>query len=614
MKKAALFVFVAVLLAISLPAFAQEFPDVPPDHWAYDAVQELVNAGIIQGYPDGTYGGKRAMSRYEFAEAVAKAIPAIEERIKAGLGEGGVGAQGPKGDVGPQGPPGVGAEQLAALQKLVDEFRDELAALGVDVEALRRDVAALNERVTALEEEVARVRFTGEANFIARGEVQNTNNIVFDKDARILSVGAGIADRDNPLRNSKFLTDLEFGMKARVSSDASVNALIAAGNYFQDFAFADRFGTKSTELDDFTVWNLYLDGAMKLGPLGAAQVVVGRYPFQLTPLTMKFVDPDSYTYIPKMDSGDFVLDGGRASFNFGRVGLTAFAGKAQPIADLISPDLMMPGFSFSGTEIAQVAGARAVIGTGFLGNIGLTYYQAGTNPPAGRSTVTGADINTSFGSIGLAGEWAQTEPNDALLAAFPGSDDDNTAWMAKLNFNLGSLAVGAGFSTVETNYAAPGYWMRLATLVNPVNVKGPMANLSYALGSKITLTAEGQFLEPDDDAALISARTSIDQGRVLNMGGAAVDKITYWRAGLKYALTSSNSVDLGWEQVTVEPTAAGSPEDTEERLISLGLGHSFNPNASLKLLYQIINFELGDIGSATDFRGGVATAQFQLKY
>ena len=54
MKKAA---FMLLLLVISIPAFAQEFPDVPADHWAYQAVQELVNAGIIQGYPDGTYGG-----------------------------------------------------------------------------------------------------------------------------------------------------------------------------------------------------------------------------------------------------------------------------------------------------------------------------------------------------------------------------------------------------------------------------------------------------------------------------------------------------------------------------------------------------------------------------
>ena len=613
MKKAVLFAVVAVLLAICLPAFAQEFPDTPPDHWAYDAVQELANAGIIIGYPDGTYGGKRAMSRYEFAEAVARLIPWIEEKINA-MSAGGPGGVGPAGPPGPAGAPGVGAEELAAIRKLIDEFRDELAALGVDVEALRRDVAALNERVTALEAEVARVRFTGEANFIGRGEVANTTGVdVFDRDTRILSAGTVTPeDRKNLLANSAFFTDLDFGMKARVSENSSVNALINAGDYL-----TAQLGT----VDDFTLWNLNFDGAVKLGPLGAAQIVVGRYPFQLTPLTLKFVDPDSYTNVTKLDSGDFVLDGGRVSLNFGKLALTGFAGKAQPIADLISPDFMTPGVE---TEISQVGGARAVIGIGSMGNIGLTYYQAGASvvPAWGRETVTGADINTTFGSLGLSAEWAQSEPDDTLTgiinaaapASYPDAQENNTAWMAKLKFNLGALAIGAGYSTIEVNYSAPGYWSRLGSLVNLTNVRGPSANLSYALGSKLTLTAEGQFLDPSKDSAPVDARTSIDQGRFININAGDLDKITYWKAGLKYALTSSNSVDLGWEQVSLEPTTAGGAVDTKEQFISLGLGHSFNPNSSLKLLYQIIQFEAGDIAGGSDFRGGVATAQFQLKY
>ncbi|MHB1456581.1 MAG: S-layer homology domain-containing protein, partial [Armatimonadota bacterium] len=63
MKKTMIMVIMIMVLAISLPVFAQEFPDVPTDHWAYPAVQQLAEAGIIQGYPDGTFGGKRAMTR-----------------------------------------------------------------------------------------------------------------------------------------------------------------------------------------------------------------------------------------------------------------------------------------------------------------------------------------------------------------------------------------------------------------------------------------------------------------------------------------------------------------------------------------------------------------------
>jgi len=600
MKKAAL--VITVLLAISLPVFAQEFPDVPPDHWAYDAVQELVDAGVIQGYPDGTFGGKRAMSRYEFAEALAKAIPAIQEMIAAGMPGGVPGPAGPAGAAGPVGPPGAGAEEVAAIRKLVDEFRDELAALGVDVEALRRDVAALNERVTALEEEVARVRFTGEANLIATGEVLNTG-AAFDVDSRPLAAGAAAGQENNPLANSSVFTDLQFGMKAKVSEDASLNALIAAGDYLK-FALADQ------ALADFVLWNLNMDGAVKLGPLGAAQVCVGRFPFQLTPLTLKFVDPDSYANVTKLDSGDYVLDGGTASFNLGKVALTAFAAKANPISDLISPDITGPTTDL---EVSQIAGARAVIGTGLVGNLGLTYAQAATSP--GRGEVFGADINTNIGSVGIAAEYAQSEPNGALNTSLGGGfDEDNTAWNAALSYQTGNLALKGGFSTIEKNFSTAGYWSRIGRAVNLTNVKGPSASLTYALSPRISLSAEGQFLEPDDNAFTVSGRTAINQGRVVS---ASVDKVTAWKAGIKYGLTAANSVDLGWEQVKWEPTTAGN--STEERYISIGIGHSFNPNASLKLLYQIVEYEAGGPTPYTtqatpDYRGGRAEAQFQLKY
>lgn len=50
------------------------FADVPAEHWAYQAVDTLQKAGIIVGYPDATYGGKRALSRYEFSVALARLL------------------------------------------------------------------------------------------------------------------------------------------------------------------------------------------------------------------------------------------------------------------------------------------------------------------------------------------------------------------------------------------------------------------------------------------------------------------------------------------------------------------------------------------------------------
>ena len=60
------------------------FPDIPANHWAYEYIAKLAGNGIIEGYPDGNFGGDRLMTRYEFASMLYRAIEngaALEERI-----------------------------------------------------------------------------------------------------------------------------------------------------------------------------------------------------------------------------------------------------------------------------------------------------------------------------------------------------------------------------------------------------------------------------------------------------------------------------------------------------------------------------------------------------
>ncbi len=220
----------------------------------------------------------------------------------------------------------------------------------------------------------------------------------------------------------------------------------------------------------------------------------------------------------------------------------------------------------------------------------------------------GADVNANIGSVGLAAEYAQSEPNAALLVLYPGTDNDNTAWNAELTWQTGNLALTGGWTQVEANYHAPGYWNRLSTVVNPVNVEGATASLTYALSSRINIKAEGQFLEPADTANVVNFRTSTVQGPVFAIAGNLIDKINYLKAGISYALSSASTLDLEWEEAKWEPVAG---TDIKDRYVTLGLGHALSPNASLKLLYQITEFELSPTTTA---RGGVATAQFQAKY
>ena len=74
MKKS-LVLAMAMALGVTASAYAANpFSDVPAGHWAYDSVNKLAAAGIVDGYGNGTFGGDRLMTRYEMAQIVAKAM------------------------------------------------------------------------------------------------------------------------------------------------------------------------------------------------------------------------------------------------------------------------------------------------------------------------------------------------------------------------------------------------------------------------------------------------------------------------------------------------------------------------------------------------------------
>ncbi|AFZ17291.1 iron uptake porin [Allocoleopsis franciscana] len=105
-----------------------QLSDVRPTDWAYEALRSLVERyGCIAGYPDGTFRGNRAMTRYEFAAGLNACLQQIERIIGGGGNEFATKAD------------------LETLQRLVDEFRTELTALGGRVDQLEGRVAFLED-------------------------------------------------------------------------------------------------------------------------------------------------------------------------------------------------------------------------------------------------------------------------------------------------------------------------------------------------------------------------------------------------------------------------------------------------------------------------------------
>ena len=116
MKKS-LVLAMAMALGVTASAYAANpFSDVPAGHWAYDSINKLAAAGVIEGYGDTTFGGDKLMTRYEMAQIVAKAMAK-----------------------------GTNVDKLAA------EFADELDNLGV--------------RVANLEKKADNVKVTGELRY-----------------------------------------------------------------------------------------------------------------------------------------------------------------------------------------------------------------------------------------------------------------------------------------------------------------------------------------------------------------------------------------------------------------------------------------------------------------
>ena len=103
-----------------------QLSDVRPTDWAFTSLQSLVERyGCIAGFPDRTYRGKQALSRYEFAAGLNACLDKVNEIISAGLAD------------------KVSKEDLATLQKLQEEFAAELATLRGRVDALDAKVAKL---------------------------------------------------------------------------------------------------------------------------------------------------------------------------------------------------------------------------------------------------------------------------------------------------------------------------------------------------------------------------------------------------------------------------------------------------------------------------------------
>ncbi|MGQ9525763.1 MAG: S-layer homology domain-containing protein [Armatimonadota bacterium] len=678
MKKAALLLAAMLLFALAVPAMAQRmFEDVPTDHWAYQAVSSLQERGVVIGYPDGTFSGKRAMTRYEFAVATARLLDWVNSqldsriqeavsRVTPGIDEGRareIAREVAREEAGKVRDAAVSAardaaqeavgsalanvptkEDLERVRRLAEEFRDELATLGADVQRIQDDLRNLKNRVSAIEEKFEKVKVSGEGTAIWRGaharKVAGVRKPISDLDSRTdLTRGR---DPSNILDSSQVLYQLAVGVDAKIAENITGGAVLVSGNYLpwassnrQDLAVRGNFGSDARNLasSELTPWKLYVQGTVgDWWFLKDLEVTIGKFGMQLGPYTLKQVDPDSYTTTMVTDSGDVIMSGIAAKASLGRIELMAYAATHDRGLNNKGYPIIQQGF-----PIDQSAAIRGKVNLGKAA-LGVTYMEGGVSAP---SVSAKAALGKTYMEGGV------SAPSVANGRRDVGRREVQRTQVISADLNVPiteNLSLAAYFSRSDLLQSEePG---KTATIGNRETAFPPGtdknawdARLNLGLG-RLSLAASYKRIDPFFGApgywgaiGRWKNPTNIDgwNGEVawafsekVNLTGAvgvydgAVESAGFdWLVQHYRAGLRFDLSEANRIDLGWEDARvrAGSPAKTKETYYTIGFTRNMSENASWKVAYQIVDYKDHGVGWwGSDYRGGIGVTQVSVRF
>ena len=269
----------AAALTAGVSAFAANpFSDVSTDDWAYQAVSDLSDQGVVEGYPDGTFKGERNITRYELAQIIAR-LMAKEDQLNA--------------------------EQRATLDKLAGEYADELANLGV--------------RVSNLEKKVGNIYWSGDARMRYIDYSKKNTSDAWDGRMRINVKGQV---NDSTYVQGQMVTNMNFkgANGGKTNGDTFMAQLYANHNFGKDFSV--RLGRQPIVFGDQNGW-LYAG----LEGYDGAQAAYNNGKLSLTTGFGQFAKSDNFgdvkvgneTYTG-VTSADMYFAKGAYDFGFAKLG------------------------------------------------------------------------------------------------------------------------------------------------------------------------------------------------------------------------------------------------------------------------------------------------------
>jgi len=407
--------------------------DVSPGDWAYEALRSLVERyGCIAGYPDGTFRGNRAMTRYEFAAGLNACMQQIE-RLIAGRSEF------PTGD-------------LETLRRLVLEFEAEIATLGARVDNLEGRVAFLEDNQFS-----TTTKLFGQAIFGVQGRSE-------DNDFEL--AGNQFTDQDT---NVTLINNVQLSLFTQLSPRSLLLTSFQAGNGNTSPTFSDTLGNfvrlgyegdnnNDLELTDLNYRQLIgRNVAVIVGPEGVNPVNVFR--------GVNRIESAGSGPLSSFAQRNPIINVGNGSGGLGFDWQIATRLSLQGVYSASTPADVDNGI-FGGDNGETSAGAQLVVSPIDTLDLSLQYINAyspfgrlGTGIGDDQVVLRGingrAPINTNAFGAGL--EWRAT-PRITFggwagytISDFKGDDGEVETfnWMAFLNFpdlfgegNMGGLYVG----------------------------------------------------------------------------------------------------------------------------------------------------------------------------
>ena len=457
MKTKVLAALAATMAVGATCAFAANpFVDVPSDSWAYKSVVELADAGIIQGVDGQYFQGNRNITRYEAAEMVAKAMAHMDK---------------------------ASVEQRALINKLADEYADELNNLGV--------------RVSALENRVGNVKLTGDARirYIHQSEGDKFKD----------------AEGKEKVVNGATKNDDSWSYRVRVRANAQVNdrTKVTYGISSDNKNFADN-AQASDEKND-----IYTDIAKVDYNFGGNNwdLLVGRYEYDMG-------NGHGYGFL----YGD-TFDGAQLKYQNDKFAATAGYGKfkVSDLAGSTDHDGVKTGYG----ELDGFFGGGRMAGSA-LGVYYNDYTVSGgtKDAEAGKERLGdgfrfddswGAYASVNFGKWNALANYEKYNSSNDKDSELNGGNDPEV-WVGRLTYGAANFATPKswdawveylnadnGFAKADGTFVGSTYGWRNDSLLNNVKSWGVGVDYTFAKNAQFqvmqsfgTNTKDGNAKDPEE--------------------------------------------------------------------------------------------------------------------